>query len=79
MDFLFKKEKLKNINGVKDISDNTVLGQSEYKYIVNAYGRQLGLTDSDIAKAISSFFLEREQANTFNEDGIIKIITKFKI
>lgn len=70
------KEKLKNINGVKDISDNTILGQSEYKYIVNAYGRQLGLTDSDIAKAISSFFLEREQANTFNEDGIIKIITK---
>ncbi|MFV7791769.1 hypothetical protein ACNO6Z_13100, partial [Aliarcobacter lanthieri] len=25
------KEKLKNINGVKDISDNTILGQSEYK------------------------------------------------
>ena len=70
------KEKLHTINGVKDISDNTVLGQSEYKYIINSYGKQLGLTDSNLANAISNFFLEKEQANTFNEDGIIKITTK---
>lgn len=70
------KERLHTINGVKDISDNTVLGQSEYKYIINSYGKQLGLTDSNLANAINSFFLEKEQANTFNEDGIIKITTK---
>lgn len=70
------KEKLSTIDGVKDISDNTLLGQSEYKYILNSYGRQLGLTDTHIAKAVSSFFMEKEQATTFNEDGIIKITTK---
>ncbi len=70
------KEKLHTINGVKDISDNTRLGQSEYQYVINSYGKQLGLTDAGVAKAISSFFLEKEQANTFNEEGIIKITTK---
>ncbi|RBQ29707.1 efflux RND transporter permease subunit [Aliarcobacter vitoriensis] len=70
------KKQLQNINGVEDIADNTILGESEYKYIVNPYGRYLGLSDTHIAKAVGSFFLEREQANTFNEDGIIKIITK---
>jgi hydrophobic/amphiphilic exporter-1 (mainly G- bacteria), HAE1 family len=70
------KEKLNTINGVKDVSDNTILGQSEYKFIINSYGKQLGLTDENIAKAISNYFLEKEQTNTFNEDGIIKIITK---
>ncbi|RBQ31389.1 multidrug transporter AcrB [Arcobacter sp. FW59] len=70
------KKQLQNVNGVEDIADNTILGESEYKYIVNPYGRYLGLSDTHIAKAVGSFFLEREQANTFNEDGIIKIITK---
>ena len=70
------KKELNTINGVKDISDNTQLGQSEYKYVVNAYGKSLGLTDSEIANALSSLFMEKEQANTFNEDGIIKIITQ---
>ena len=70
------KNKLSTINGVKDISDNIILGQSEYKYIVNSYGKQLGLSDSNIAQAVGNLFMEKEQANTFNEDGIIKITTK---
>lgn len=70
------KNKLSTINGVKDISDNIILGQSEYKYIVNSYGKQLGLNDSSIAQAVGNLFMEKEQANTFNEDGIIKITTK---
>ena len=34
------------------------------------------MANSNLANAINSFFLEKEQANTFNEDGIIKITTK---
>jgi len=70
------KKELNSINGVKDVSDNTQLGQSEYKYVVNGYGKNLGLTDGKIASALNSLFMEKEQANTFNEDGIIKIITQ---
>ena len=70
------KKELNTIDGVKDVSDNTKLGQNEYKYVVNAYGKSLGITDAQIASALNSLFMEKEQANTFNEDGIIKIITQ---
>lgn len=72
------KRKLATINGVKDIGDNTQLGEEEYKYSVNDYGKSLGLTDTSIADSLSSYFLKKEQANTFNKDGIIKIITQSK-
>ncbi|QDF28016.1 efflux RND transporter permease subunit [Halarcobacter anaerophilus] len=70
------KEKLEKIKGVKDISDNTKLSDNEYKYALNQYGKTLGLTDTKIATAISSLFLEKEQATTFDKDGIVKVMTK---
>lgn len=70
------KEKLHQTKGVKNISDNTQLSDNEYKYTLNAYGKSLGLTDTKIAQSISSFFLEKEQANTFDKNGIVKIMTK---
>ncbi|RXK13243.1 multidrug transporter AcrB [Halarcobacter mediterraneus] len=70
------KNKLENIKGVKDISDNTKLSDNEYKFKVNQYGKTLGLTDTKIANAINNFFLEKEQTTTFNKDGIVKVMTK---
>ncbi|XOB60736.1 efflux RND transporter permease subunit [Campylobacterota bacterium DY0563] len=70
------KEELSKINGVKDVTDNTELGESEYKYSLNAYAQSLGLTDSEIALQVANYFMEKEQANTFNEDGVIEIVTQ---
>ena len=70
------KKELAKINGVTDISDNLKLGDNEYKYSVNNYGHNLGLTDQSIAAALSSYFMEKKQANTFNESGIIDIVTQ---
>jgi len=70
------KKALNNIKGVQDVSDNTVLGDFEYKYSVNSYGQSLGLSDSQIASQVSSYFMEKEQSNTFNADGVINIITQ---
>lgn len=70
------KEKLLSISGVRDVTDNTQLGQNEYKYSINAYGKTLGLNDKSIASSISSYFMDKEQANTYNNSGIIKINTK---
>jgi multidrug efflux pump subunit AcrB len=67
---------LKEVDGTRDITDNTKLGQTEYKYSLNAYANSLGLTDSDIATQISNYFMEKDQANTFNSDGVINIITQ---
>lgn len=70
------KKELNSIKGVTDVSDNLKLGDKEYKYSVNSYGQSLGLTDENIATALSSYFMEKEQANTFDETGIINIVTQ---
>ncbi|TLP35865.1 efflux RND transporter permease subunit [Arcobacter arenosus] len=70
------KKELSNIDGVKDVTDNTQLGESEYKFSLNSYAQSLGLTDSTIATQVANFFMEKDQANTFNNDGVIDIITQ---
>ena len=70
------KRSLAEIKGTKDIADNTNLGEPEYKFSLNSYAHSLGLTDSEISKQIASLFMEKEQTNTFNKDGVIKINTK---
>lgn len=70
------KKELEKIEGTKDVTDNTKLGKAEYKYSLNAYAQSLGLTDSAIAGQVSSYFMEKDQANTFNSDGVIDIITR---
>lgn len=70
------KKALKNIKGVKDVSDNTKLGEEEYKFSLNPYAHSLGLSDTQIASQLSSYFIKKEQANTFNNDGVIKIMTE---
>jgi multidrug efflux pump subunit AcrB len=70
------KKALAKIDGVIDISDNTNLGEKEYKFTLNSYALSLGLSDSEIATQLKNYFTEKEQANTYNNDGIIKIITQ---
>jgi multidrug efflux pump subunit AcrB len=70
------KNALAKINGTKDIADNTQLGDWEYKFSLNNYAMNLGLTDSEIASQITSYFMEKDQSKTFNKDGVIDIITQ---
>ena len=70
------KKALAQIKGVVDITDNTNLGEKEYKFALNSYAHSLGLSDSEIATQVKNYFTENEQANTYNNDGIIKIITQ---
>lgn len=70
------KAALNKIEGVKDVTDNTNLGETEYKFSLNNYALNLGLTDSDIASQIANYFMEKDQANTFNQDGVIDIVTQ---
>lgn len=70
------KTEIAKIKGTKDIADNTQLGDSEYKFSLNNYAMNLGLTDSEIASQLTSYFMEKDQGNTFNSDGVIDIITQ---
>jgi len=70
------KKAISSINGTKDIADNTQLGDSEYKFSLNNYAMSLGLTDKEIATQLTNYFMEKDQGNTFNKDGIIDIKTQ---
>jgi len=70
------KKVLSQIKGTRDVSDNTNLGEAEYKFTLNTYAHSLGLTDSVVSQQVSGLFMQKEQSNTFNKEGVIKINTQ---
>lgn len=76
-DAIKKLEKeISEIEGIKNFSNNIKYGKMEYKIKINSYGESLGLSEASIARVLSSYYLEKKQATTFNERGVMEIKTK---
>jgi len=69
-------KELSNIDGVANFSDNIRYGKMEYKLKINSYGESLGLSEASMARVLSKYFLESRQSTTFNDEGVMEIITK---
>ncbi len=69
------EDKLATMDHIKNISDNIKYGKMEYKIKINSYGESLGLSEGAIAKVLSAYFLEKKQATTFNNRGVMEIKT----
>lgn len=54
---------LKQVPGMHDIRQDMETGKLEYRYTLNERGRQLGLTQNDLAEAVRSGFLGLEVTN----------------
>ncbi|MBF9014701.1 MULTISPECIES: efflux RND transporter permease subunit [unclassified Oceanispirochaeta] len=54
------KERLKTIEGVKDIRDDTPLGQKEFLIHLNNRGKALGLTTADVSNQVRMGFYGNE-------------------
>ncbi len=67
------EDALRNIDGVKNISNDATLGEKELKLRVNEYGQQLGFNEELISKELRSYYLKGEYAKMFNESGLIRI------
>ena len=70
------EQKLLEIEGVKNSSNNIRFGKMEYKLRINPFGEQLGLSEGYVARVVSSYFLQRKQSTTFNDDGVVEIKTE---
>jgi len=70
------EDKLASIDGIRNYSDNIKYGKIEYKLKINSYGESLGLSEASIAKVLSAYFLEKRQATTFNDSGVMEIKTR---
>ena len=67
------EEKLKQIEGVKDISDNANEGERELKLRVNEYGQSLGFNEGYVISVLRGAFLKAEYAKMFNTKGLVRI------
>ena len=62
---------LQHIPGVKDVKHDQEIGKLEYKYQLNAHGKRLGLTQSQLANVVRSGYLGNEVVHvTWNEKRI---------
>ncbi len=64
------------IKGVVNYSDNIRYGKMEYKIKINSYGESLGLSEVSISRTLSNYFLQKRQATTFNNSGVMEIKTE---
>jgi multidrug efflux pump subunit AcrB len=48
----------------------------EYRLKINDYGEKLGLSEGEVARLLSGYFLQRRQALTFGGEGIVEIRTE---
>ncbi len=70
------KEELGKIEGVTNIGDDARIGIPELKIKLNNYGESLGLTEAHVARTISSFLLSSAKAKSYDQSGIVEIITE---
>lgn len=70
------EQAIASIDGVVSVSNNLQPGKREIKLKVNRYGEQLGLTEAEVARTLSGYFLDNRRAMTLNESGIMEIKTR---
>ena len=70
------KRALSAVPGVTGVSDNLQYGKMEWQIRINDYGETLGLSEGEVARLLSGYFLERRQAMTFGRDGVVEIRTE---
>ncbi len=67
---------LRRIPGVKDVRQDMEPGKLEYRYSINSRGRELGLTQAQIANVVRTGFLGQEvtQVNWDNDRYPVRVI-----
>ena len=69
----YLEEKLAEIQGVYNISDDADLGEKELKLRVNKYGQELGFNEEIIAQELRAYYLKGEYGKLFNSSGLVRI------
>jgi len=73
------ESRLNEVDGVNDVINNLRLGKMEYKIKLNAYGEQLGLSEGEIARVLSGYFMGSRKAQTFGNEGVVDITTEYSM
>jgi len=72
------KEKLAEIQGVANISDDILLGNIDLKFSVNSYGQELGFNESNIVNALRPYYFKASFSKMYDKSGIVDIVLQSK-
>jgi multidrug efflux pump subunit AcrB len=72
------KNELAKIKGVSNIADDSLTGNYELKFKVNAYGYELGFSEESILSELRPLYFKGTYSKMFDDKGIIDIVFKSK-
>ncbi|WP_421716894.1 efflux RND transporter permease subunit [Arcobacter arenosus] len=72
------KDELAKIKGVSNIADDSLTGNYELKFKVNAYGYELGFSEESILSELRPLYFKGTYSKMFDDKGIIDIVFKSK-
>jgi len=72
------KKALLEIKGVSNIADDSILGNVELKFKVNAYGQNLGISENYIVSSIRPFYFKGAYSKMFDDKGIVDVVFQSK-
>ncbi len=72
------KDELSKIKGVSNIADDSLTGNYELKFKVNAYGYELGFSEESILSELRPLYFKGTYSKMFDDKGIIDIVFKSK-
>ncbi len=67
------KDALKNIDGVSNINDDLLEGNTELKLKPNQYGQNLGIDEAYIVQTLKPLYFKGEYSKIINDKGIVKL------
>jgi multidrug efflux pump subunit AcrB len=70
------ESEISKIEGVTSISSNAYLGVDEVILKINPYGKMLGITEKDIANAISNLYLSNQKGNVVGERELLEVVVE---
>jgi multidrug efflux pump subunit AcrB len=72
------KNQLSKIEGVKNISDDILLGNIDLKFTVNSYGQNLGFNETNIVNTLKPYYFKASFSKMYDQTGIVDIVLQSK-
>ncbi|MFA7090493.1 MAG: efflux RND transporter permease subunit [Arcobacteraceae bacterium] len=69
---------LESIEGVSNIANDLLEGNSELKFKVNAYGQNLGMNEEYIISSLRPYYFKGAYSKMFDDKGIVEVIFQSK-
>jgi multidrug efflux pump subunit AcrB len=68
------QNKLEQIDGVKNVANDILLGNIDLKFTVNSYGLSLGFNETNIINILKPYYFNSAFSKMYDDSGIVNIV-----